>query len=347
MVGEIRYLADTYGRDLSIDTIYFGGGTPSLLAIDHIHRILDTIHASFDTRGVTEITFELNPDDASSSYLSALSETGVNRLSIGIQSFFNEDLRWMHRAHTADQAMEVIPVARDAGFGNFSIDLIFGLPEQDLLAWAHNLELALRFEAPHISTYSLTIEPKTPLARRVQNNQETPVTETRMETLFKNTTEALCGAGYEHYEVSSFARPGYRAVHNQSYWQHSNYLGVGPSAHSFWQEEDAPARRWENVRSLSRYTSWIDTGTIPVAHEETLTKEALLDEYILLRLRTKDGLDLHQVRDRFGKALDVEKEEIIEHLIYQKLIEIAPSHTLRLTEAGFLVCDAITQALLS
>ena len=241
---EIMHQAQFYGSAEPIDTIYFGGGTPSLLTVEQVHSILETVSSCYDTSPVREITFELNPDDVDITYLTALRNTGVNRLSIGVQSFFDDDLQWMHRAHSSEQARNILEWAYAAGFDNFSVDLIFGLPTQSFSTWVDNLGLLVGFRPAHISTYSLTVEPRTPLYKRVQHNKEHVVSDEMMARLYRETMQILLGEGYEHYEVSSFALPGFRSMHNQSYWAHNNYLGFGPSAHSFWAGATGEALRW-------------------------------------------------------------------------------------------------------
>lgn len=342
---EIRYRGRQYGEAEPVQTIYFGGGTPSLLSVEELQVLLATIEHAFDTSEVREVTLEVNPDDIDAEYLNALRNTRINRLSIGVQSFVARDLQWMNRAHTPEQARDAVRLAHDTGFENFSVDLIFGIPGQSIEAWTDNLSVAIALLAPHLSTYSLTVEPRTPLHKRVQKGLETPQPEDRMETLYRKTMEVLSGSGYAHYEVSSFAQPGRRSEHNQAYWKHRNYLGLGPSAHSFWKPESMPPVRWENVRSLKRYETWASSGTPPVDYEEPLTDEQFVNERILLSLRTLDGLDLSSVEKLHAGYL-VEKKDKLDRLQHLNLIRVTDARTVQLTEEGFLVCDAITQALI-
>ena len=345
---EIMHWSARLSQEEPIETIYFGGGTPSLLPPHHVHDILQCIDAAFDATHVEEVTFELNPDDAGPDYLAALRQSGVDRLSIGIQSFQKQDLQWMNRAHTAQQAHDVIKNARSAGFENFSVDLIFGLPNQSMASWQHNLETVLELRAPHISTYSLTIEPRTPLFKRVEQRTEHPVEDDAMASLYRKTMDFFNACGYEHYEVSSFALPGYRALHNQSYWAHKNYLGMGPSAHSFWKKGPNSAVRWANERNLKRYSAWPETGELPVSPEETLTLEQLADEYIMLRLRTRDGIDLHLLKERYGRDLLSLEHDKLDGFQKMNVMDIDNEKgRLRLTPEGLLICDAITGALLA
>ncbi|MDZ4701237.1 MAG: radical SAM family heme chaperone HemW [Rhodothermales bacterium] len=339
---EIADYGERFGGREPIDTIYVGGGTPSLLAPDDVARILSALGDHFDTRGVRETTFELNPDDGTPAYLDAIRSAGVDRLSIGIQSFFEEDLRWMNRAHSSTQARAIVPMARQAGFTNYSIDLIFGLPAQPPDRWHANLNIALELEAPHLSTYGLTVEPRTPLGNRVKRGVEPVATEEVMAERYRETMHRLRTAGYDQYEISSFALPGRHSRHNQLYWRHANYLGFGPAAHAFWWDESGP-RRWANARSLRRY---LETGGQAVDMEEALDPDTLANEYIMLRLRTREGLDLVRLRERYGRDLAGSHTADLARFAAEGWVEFSESH-LHLTDAGFLLCDALTVALIT
>lgn len=346
LLKEVSHIGATYGAKEPIHTIYFGGGTPSQLTIEDTNQILGAITENFDTSSVQEVTIEINPDDVDREYLIGLREIGIDRLSIGIQSFSDADLEWMNRAHTREQALRVVQEARNAGFSNFSIDLIFGLPAQTLDDWQHTLQFTRQLAPPHISTYSLTIEPGTPLYKRIENKVEQPPKEESLASFYKATMEALPLESYEHYEVSSFALENFRSKHNQAYWTHQNYLGLGPSAHSFWKEADTQATRWKNVSNLRKYIQHIELGETPQTNTEILSGPELLDEYIMLRLRTKDGLNLEYLNDTFNiNFLDL-KQGTIEHLLETQHITLGSSNHVRLTEKGFLVCDAIVGQLI-
>ncbi len=344
LCAEISRCAERYDAP-PLETIYFGGGTPSLLAPRHLARILDAVHARFDASAVEEVTLELNPDDVRLADLRALRALGIDRLSIGVQSFFEEDLRWMNRSHSAAEAARIVPMARAAGFDNFSVDLIFGLPEQPAERWTANLALARRLAVPHLSTYGLTIEPKTPLGNRVRRGLTTPASEEQVAARYQETMDTLRAGGYAHYEISSFARPGREARHNARYWQHADYLGLGPSAHSF-RWESGGARRWANVRSLRRWQEALSEGRLPVTDDETLAPETLADEYVLLRLRTADGLDLDRLRTRYGRDLCAEQPDALARLEAEGYL-CTTHRTVRLTDKGKLTADAVTAALLS
>ena len=303
---EIDRLADAYAAQERLDTLYVGGGTPSRLPLADLGALFARIRTRFRADALDELTVEVNPDDATPEYLRGLRSLGADRLSIGVQSFFDEDLRWMNRAHDADAAHRVVDAARAAGFDRFSVDLIFGLPHQPAERWTANVARAVELDVPHVSAYALTVEPKTAFGKAVLTGREAAPDDEATAYLFRWTMDRLRAAGYEHYEISSYARPGQRAVHNSRYWTHANYLGVGPGAHSFWRPRrlgGGVARRWQNAASLSRYEGLARTGQ-PVREDETvLTPTDLANEYVMLRLRTADGLDLGHLEDAYGADL--------------------------------------------
>lgn len=348
LIAEIEHYGLTYGNQEPIDTIYFGGGTPSLLVEDEIQRILESIHAHFDTSNVIETTFELNPEDVDLDYMRGLRALGIDRLSVGIQSFYAEDLAFMNRSHTAEDAENIIPLVREAGFDNFTIDLIFGLPNQPEEYWAANLQKAIRFGVPHISAYSLTIEERTVLHNQVSRGLVIPASEEVLEARFQFTMDYLRNNGYEHYEVSNFARPGFRAKHNQSYWEHKNYLGFGPSAHSFWWGtlQRPGAVRWANIRNLRAYEELLGIRELPLEVRERLSYDTLANEYIMLRLRTRDGLDLQHLENKYGVDLLFEKVDELAWLEEEGYISAIRNNRLQLSDRGMLVCDAVTEKLL-
>lgn len=344
MRTEIEY----YGRQLAdreaIETIYFGGGTPSLLELDELARLLQSLELHFDLSALRETTLELNPEDADLDKLKGFRELGIDRLSIGIQSFFSSDLEFLNRCHTAEEAEASLDAARKAGFDNISADLIFGIPEQPEEYWFANLEKVIRLNVPHISTYNLTVEPRTPLAKMVERGLVHPAPEEELEERYRFTMQYLQDKGFEHYEISSFARPGYRSAHNQIYWDHRNYVGFGPSAHSFWWK-GLPAERWYNERNLRRYESLLQQHVLPLGGREQLSLDELADEYILLRLRTADGIDLGRLESHYGVDLLYEKDEELVELEAEGYLEQHDGFV-RLTESGKLLCDSITSRLL-
>ncbi len=342
---ELRLYAAEYSEREGVDTIYFGGGTPSQLNVEEVERILRAVHDSFDTSETAEVTFEINPEDACEEYLKDLRSLGIDRLSIGVQSFFDDDLKFMRRVHDQEQARSSIKSAVSAGFERYSVDLIFGVPAQPEEYWAANLEIAADMDVPHISTYSLTVEERTPLWKQVQLGRVIPEDDEIHAERFRFAMDYLREAGYEHYEISSFAADGHRSVHNHRYWSHSNYLGFGPAAHSFWWR-GLPARRWSNVRNLNRYQAFLAGHTRPIEGQEALTIDTLAREYVMLRLRTSDGLDLDILENRYGVDLLSERIDELAFLEESDFIDPIRNQIVRLTDLGKTVCDSVTERLM-
>ena len=342
---EIEAYGSEYGNREPIETIYFGGGTPSLLAVEDVARLMQAMHRHFDCSAVEEVTFEVNPENATLDYLHGLRGIGVTRLSLGVQSFFDEDLRFMTRVHGAAEAERAIDTIRRVGFDSFSIDLIFGVPEQPAEHWMANLEKAARLNVPHLSTYGLTVEERTVLANQVERGLVKPMPDEAMRERFLDTMDFLRHHGYEHYEVSSFAQPGAESRHNSLYWRHGNYLGFGPSAHSFWRQTRSFAGRWANVRNLKRYEALLRQHERPLEMQDRLGADELADEYLLLRLRTDAGLDLDTYETDYGVDLLTEKIDVLADLEAAGLVEVR-NGLVRLTDDGVLVCDAVTARLL-
>lgn len=280
-----------YLHGLPLSTVYLGGGTPSLLSISELVEIFEKIEAIFPLVAPAymgmEITLEANPDDLSPAYLHDLRRyTPVNRLSIGIQSFSDEDLRWMNRAHNSDHARQCLQAAVAAGFDDLSVDLIYGSPTTSDEQWATNLHTVLEAGIPHLSAYCLTVESDTALGHRVKKGLQPPPDEERAATQFEHLMRTTAAHGYEHYEISNFALPGRYARHNTRYWQGANYLGIGPAAHSF----DGHSRQW-NVANNPLYIKAITEGRSPSEEVETLTPAMRYNEYVMTALRTMWGAD--------------------------------------------------------
>ncbi|MFN2437800.1 MAG: radical SAM family heme chaperone HemW [Chitinophagaceae bacterium] len=292
LLKEIEMQKDFFEGE-KINTIYFGGGTPSLLSIDDCQLLIGKIHQNFNVATDAEITLEANPDDIDAAKLSGWIETGINRLSIGIQSFFEEELKWMNRAHTAEQARESLQLAIKE-FDNITIDLIYGSLFLTNEMWQHNVQTAIQYGIPHLSCYALTVEEKTPLHKLIRLNNIKPVDSDKQAGQFLLLMEWLRVAGYEHYEVSNFAKPGYRSQHNSSYWKGDKYLGIGPSAHSF----TGYSRQW-NVANNQQYIASIIVGILPM-ETELLTSADQLNEYIMISLRTMEGMDLQVIEKKWG-----------------------------------------------
>jgi oxygen-independent coproporphyrinogen-3 oxidase len=333
------------GAGAEFQTVFFGGGTPSLLAPQQIETILSQLQRAFRIAPDAEITLEANPGTVTGETLRAFRALGVNRLSVGIQSFHNPELRFLGRIHDRAEALRCVELARDAGFDNVGIDLIYSIPGQTLTAWEGNLKIATDLAPQHIAAYSLIVEDGTPLARLVEIGEVRPNPTGLEAAMYEGTMELLDRRGYEHYEVSNYARPGFRCRHNCAYWAHDDYLGFGPSAHSFWRESGGMSgRRWWNVSDLSVYLDRLQDGVLPTASEERLGADELLDERIFLGLRS-GGLDLRRLLLDFRHDLAAQKRDILRGMMEGDLASLSDG-VLRLRPKGYLVCDEICRTLL-
>lgn len=335
IVREIE-LRKGYLSDKKVETIYFGGGTPSLLPTTDIEKILNQLSKTFSVNDSTEFTLEANPEDLTSEKLRELKSAGVNRLSLGTQSFIDSELKWMNRMHSASQAKTSIQTAQDLGFGNISIDLIFGLPDQSKSDWELNLREAIELNVQHISSYSLTIEEKTVLHNRIQKGEQKPPSETAGARFFEMNMDVLPSSGFEHYEISNYAKKGFISKHNSSYWKGIAYIGLGPSAHSFNSKE----REW-NVRSNGGYISKIEKGE-SFSETEILSVSDRINDHILTGLRTKWGIQKEVIDSIDASAWN----QILESASRCKLsdLRITESHIF-LTNEGKLKADNLTAEL--
>jgi oxygen-independent coproporphyrinogen-3 oxidase len=327
--------------DESYETIFFGGGTPSLMTVPQMAEIMNLLRSSFVITREAEITAECNPGTVDVEKLAGYQKAGLNRLSFGVQSFFQDDLDFLSRIHTADEAREAFRAAKEAGFSNLNVDLIFALPGQTQDRWKQNLESALALETKHISAYSLIVEDNTPLARMVRAKTVSPLPLDAEADLYDITMATLAENGFEHYEVSNYAKPGFASRHNCNYWNHTNYLGFGPSAHSFWE-----GKRWWNIANIQGYCGRIEEGRTAVAGEETLEQVQYLEEAVMLGLRS-GGIDLAKFeRVHSVDLLSGESASLIREVVAQRLA-VLTSETLKLTDKGFPLCDEIAERLLS
>ncbi|MDR0973824.1 MAG: radical SAM family heme chaperone HemW [Prevotellaceae bacterium] len=326
-----------------VRTIYLGGGTPSLLDETDLQLLFDTIQRLYDLQTLSEVTIEANPDDLSKEYLHMLrSGFPFNRLSIGVQTFHDETLRLLNRRHTAEQAINAYQNAREAGFKNISIDLMYGLPLQTQTRWESDLQQALSLLSEHISAYHLTYEEGTPLFRQWQQGVVRPPDENESLLFYRTLTEKLRAAGYEHYEISNFCLPGYEAAHNSAYWQSVPYIGCGASAHSY---NGIDTRRW-NVADITSYMQGIFDGK-PNMEQESLDTNTRYNDYIITALRTRWGADLNYVRSMFGQRLaDYCRQMIQPFLVTGDAVLDTEKNTIVLTEDGMLLSDEIMRAAL-
>jgi oxygen-independent coproporphyrinogen-3 oxidase len=337
LLREIE-LRQAYIQGEMIETIYFGGGTPSILSFKALQQIMDSVSGHFKLVSNPEISLETNPDDMNPARLHEWRKAGINRLSIGIQSFFSEDLAWMNRAHNSEQAIRAVEDSKKAGFDNFSLDLIYGTPELTEEKWEFNLQSAISMEPAHLSCYALTVEPKTPLYHLIKMKKSVPVDPEKQASQFLTGSRVLEAAGFEHYEISSFARPGMRSRHNSSYWKSKKYLGLGPSAHSF----DGTSRQW-NISNNALYIEALNAGRLRYESENLLPRD-LLNEYIMTSLRTNEGLDLQHVIEHFGKQKGSMLENNASVYIHSNQMK-KKQEKLILTSEGKLFADGIAAAL--
>jgi putative oxygen-independent coproporphyrinogen III oxidase len=333
ILEEIPLRTDYLGQE-KISTLYFGGGTPSILDTAEINEILKVIKENFDVKDTAEITLEANPDDLTNNKPEQLKNIGINRLSIGVQAFLDPDLQWMNRSHSASQALQSIKAVKEAGFANFSIDLIYGTPLLSEEKWQQNILQAIDLQVPHLSCYALTVEPSTALDNFIRQKKYPPVDADKAARQFELLMDWLEKAGYEQYEISNFALPGYRSKHNSSYWEEKHYLGIGPSAHSY----NGISRQW-NIANNALYIQSIQQGKIP-AEKESLTPTMQLNEYIMTSLRTSRGCDLILFEKKFGR---IKKEKLIaESMKYlqQGKLFLKNNHLI-LSKQGKLFADGI------
>jgi oxygen-independent coproporphyrinogen III oxidase len=335
----------SYSEGATFETVFFGGGTPSLLQPAQLESLLSHLHSVFKIEGGAEITVETNPGTVTAEKLREYKSLGVNRISIGIQSFYEDELKFLSRIHNVAQAVQCVDDARAAGFENLSMDLIFSIPGQSPSRWQSNLVQALALDPQHISAYSLIVEDNTPLARLVASKQVSPNPVEQEAEMYELTMEFLGKRGFEHYEVSNYAMPGFRSRHNYNYWNHENYLGLGPSAHSFWKNPDGVfGRRWWNIANISQYNEQLLGNRLPLGSQEFVHAKEMMNERVFLSLRS-DGLDLRQFQREFGVALSNVHGPTINQLVSEEYAAIE-DQCLRLTPKGFLLCDEISERLL-
>lgn len=327
-----------YAPDEEVTTIYFGGGTPSVLSAMEVSSLLQTIQENFNVATSIEITLEANPDDLTRSYLEELFRVGVNRLSIGIQSFNDDILTWMNRSHTHAQSMECIKNAAEVGFKDITIDLIYGIPQLSLEEWKQTVDRALKLPVNHLSAYSLTLEENTPYNKLVKQKKYKKPNDDLTSAHFRYLVDRINEEGWEHYEVSNFCQKGNYSKHNTSYWQGRKYLGIGPSAHSF----DLQHRYW-NIPSNADYLSKMREGDSTYEQEE-LTTENKINERIMTGLRTKWGVNLKAIKREFDYDLVVKNQENITLWKSEKLLTIQ-DESMVLTTEGVLFADYISSEL--
>ena len=337
MIKEIHLVTEKVNHSSEkelCETIYFGGGTPSLLSIKELNNILASLFSKFEIAKDAEITLEANPDDITAEKLQLWKKVGINRLSVGVQSFLDQELVWMNRAHSSADSLRCIDEIKNAGFSDYSIDLIYGSPLLNNQDWLNTIDTVINKNIPHISCYALTVEPKTALHKMIAQNKKESVDAEKQAEQFVLLMNQMEQAGYEHYEISNFSKPGSRSKHNSSYWQGKKYYGFGPAAHSY----DGIKRKW-NVSNNALYIQSLKKNSIP-SEEETLTSTQSINEYIMTSLRTIEGLDLEKINSLFGtnhinQLLNASKKYIQSEKIIQQ------NNRLILTKQGKLFADGI------
>ncbi len=337
LLRELKIRKD-YLSSENIETIYFGGGTPSLLEPKELERIIHQIQDDFHIINHPEITLEANPDDLNSDYINAIHQLGINRLSIGVQSFLNKDLEWMNRAHNSNQAIDSIKRSQDIGIDNISIDLIYGTPSLSNKEWKENIHKAFELEIRHISSYALTVEQGTALGIWVSKGKVKALDDEQAAEQFEILMEEMSRNNFLHYEISNFCKDGYHSRHNSSYWEGKKYLGIGPSAHSF----NKTTRQW-NVANNHQYIDQLFKDELP-ATTEVLSIEDRINEYLMISLRTSKGISFEYFENEFGSQYFTELKNNFKSFLNNNLLEIENNYC-KTTKSGKLMADKIASDL--
>ncbi len=320
-------------------TVYLGGGTPSVLTNEEIKKLFYNLYKVYDITSDAEVTMECNPDDITPEMAGLIRSLPVNRVSMGAQTFADGRLKFLHRRHSAADVRRAVSLLRDAGIGNISIDLMFGFPKETIVEWQHDIDEALQLGVEHISAYSLMYEEGTPLDSLLKSGQVEEIDDCLSESMYRRLVKALADAGYEHYEISNFAKPGFRSLHNSSYWHQVPYIGLGAAAHSF----DISSRQW-NVSDINGYISAVSRGTVPM-EREVLDTRTRVNDMITTALRTKEGMDLYFVEKRCGREY---KEMLINSAkphIDDGTMELR-NNRLRITDKGIFISDSLMSDLI-
>ncbi len=336
---EIEYFSNIYSDNRNYSSIFFGGGTPSLMQPEYIQEIIIHLKNNFNVDDKAEITMETNPGTVNKNKLKSFKEAGINRISIGIQSFDEGELKFLTRIHDKQTAIQTVYDAAEVGFENISIDLIFNLPNQTKEKWIENLKTAAALPITHISTYSLILERGTILNKLVLDGKVTMQDDDYDADLYEATIDFLLSKGFYQYEVSNFTKPGFECLHNNAYWKYKDYLGLGPSAHSFMNK-----KRWWNFSSLKKYIAEIELHGHAIMNSERITKNQMHDEYIMLSLRSS-GLDLIDYNKRFNNDWINKNNDYFNLLKKENLITIG-NNWIKLTSKGYAVCDEILKNIL-
>jgi oxygen-independent coproporphyrinogen-3 oxidase len=333
-IGKELLIRKDYTGESEINTIYFGGGTPSILNNEQFKFLFNVIQSNYVINSNAEITFEANPDDLNSDFFKSIKSLPFNRISIGIQSFNNDDLKRLNRRHNSNQAIEAVENAKKAGFNNISIDLIYGLPFQTIESWNNQLEMAFSLGIQHISAYGLTYEEGTKLWKQREKGEIKMVDDETMNEMYLILLDTARVNGFEAYEISNFARPGFRSNHNTSYWKQEPYIGVGPSAHSY----NLKSRQW-SIASINKYMHAIESNK-PFFEVEELTVKEQFNDYVLVSIRTSDGTDVSKIERDFGKEFaDIFTKSIQKYIENGKVIQTKDNFVL--SRQGILISNRI------
>ena len=335
LLHEMQCRKEELSAAQHVETIYIGGGTPSQLSIDNLKRLFDGIYSIYDVNENAEVTIECNPEDVTASYAAGLTTLPVNRVSMGLQTFDNNRLRFLRRRHTSEKSLESVYLLKEKGYKNISIDLMFGFPEETLQMWSDDIDKALSLGVPHISAYSLMYEEGTPLTRLKDSGKINVVDDETMLSMYTLLINKMEDAGYEHYELSNFCLKGMESRHNMSYWTGKSYIGLGAGAHSY----DGVHRRW-NITSLEKYIEGLHDGSV-CWESETLSATDHFNEYIMTRLRTKNGIDIDYLHSSESKdIMTKEFERLLDlHLSTGNLVE--ENGRLRLSRKGLYISDSV------
>lgn len=331
LVEDINSYRNTKFTEETVETIYFGGGTPSLLEPIQLEQIMEVLYNVFDVDS-REVTLEMNPDDVSSQFLSDIKSLGISRASMGVQSFEPELLEFMHRAHTSEEALQCMELLKASDFNSFTVDLIYGNPGQSVDQLERDIKKLLEFDPPHISAYSLTVEPRTRLGKQVELGRIAPPEDDTVAEHFDIINQLFSDYGIERYEVSNYSIPGKEAIHNSNYWEHENYLGLGPGAHSFWWDETA--ERWENEQDLQKYIHNSDHQ-----EKEELSHKQLAEERLMMGLRTRKGISFEKLKEVYKYEFNDRQIDYINRMGDEDKAIV--DEGIKLTDKGIKIADAI------
>jgi len=332
LTEEIKLTSPNY-NDIEFDSIYLGGGTPSLIKLKHIENILNILYQGFKINSPTEISIECNPEDLNNYYLKELKQIGINRLSIGVQSFLDTELKFLTREHSAKEAEDTVIKARNI-LENISVDIIYSLPKQKINDVEYSLNKLIKFNIPHISAYTLIFDEKTLLYKQIKGKTDLQNSDAIEAELYEFVSDKLRTESYQQYEISNYAKEGFESKHNLKYWEYVNYLGFGPSSHSFFNKT-----RWENFRSLNKYNESLRNGQLPIVKEHTLTFSEMKTEFIMLTLRSS-GINFEKYKKLFDEDFKSKHEKAINELMINEYAVIN-EHELKLNEKGYAIADEI------